>query len=191
MLARLGLSVFFTMNVVAFTMALWTTDVYGTNQAARQPGRRFSTGCFATWSCSFRCPCFCLLGLPLFEHAWSWTAPRHLSRPTGCWPRASPLPLRSRFSRSSAVEGPVYFEVGCVILVMTTLGRWLEATGKRKANEALDALTKLLPERVRRINAGQEQIVSSAEIADRRPVAGDRPASDFPSDGRVVRSSQR
>jgi hypothetical protein len=28
MIARLGLSVFFTMNVMAFTMALWSTDVY-------------------------------------------------------------------------------------------------------------------------------------------------------------------
>ena len=31
---RLGLSVFFTMNVIAFTMALWTTDVYGTSESA-------------------------------------------------------------------------------------------------------------------------------------------------------------
>ena len=29
MLMRLGLSIFFTMNVMAFTMALWTDDVYG------------------------------------------------------------------------------------------------------------------------------------------------------------------
>src|SRR5262249_40455555 len=28
LLTRLGLSIFFTMNVMAFTMALWTTDVY-------------------------------------------------------------------------------------------------------------------------------------------------------------------
>ncbi len=38
-----------------------------------------------------------------------------------------------------------------MILVMTTLGRWLEATGKLKANAALDALTRLLPDQVRRV----------------------------------------
>ncbi len=46
MLARLGLSVFFTMNVIAFTMALWTTDIYG---AVEPPGSlaTISTGFFA------------------------------------------------------------------------------------------------------------------------------------------------
>ena len=53
-----------------------------------------------------------------------------------------------------------------MILVMTTLGRWLEATGKRKANAALDALTKLLPDQVRRIRDGQEQMVPSERDPD-------------------------
>ena len=74
-----------------------------------------------------------------------------------------------------------------MILVMTTLGRWLEANGKRKANAALDALTKLLPDRVRRIRDGQEEMVPSDEIQidDRvRVLPGER----FPVDGRVVRN---
>ena len=69
---------------------------------------------------------------------------------------------------------------------MTTLGRWLEATGKRKANAALDALTKLLPDQVRRIRDGQEQLVPGEEIQvdDRLRVL---PGERFPVDGRVVR----
>ena len=38
MLARLGLSIFFTMNVMAFTMALWTADVYGAGEASHTSG---------------------------------------------------------------------------------------------------------------------------------------------------------
>ena len=40
LLTRLGLSIFFTMNVMAFTMALWTTDVYG----AGDPSSRLLPG---------------------------------------------------------------------------------------------------------------------------------------------------
>ena len=39
-----------------------------------------------------------------------------------------------------------YFEVGCMVLVAVTLGRWLEATGKLKTRQALRSLQRLLPE---------------------------------------------
>ena len=50
-------------------------------------------------------------------------------------------------------QGPVYFEVGCMVLVLVTLGRWLEATGKARASHSLDMLEKLLPENVCRVMA--------------------------------------
>ena len=70
MLARLGLSVFFTMNVMAFTMALWTTDVYGPDEA---PGALAATltGLFRYLVLLFSLPVLALLGWPLFEHAWA------------------------------------------------------------------------------------------------------------------------
>ena len=68
---------------------------------------------------------------------------------------------------------------------MTTLGRWLEATGKRKASAALDALTKLLPDQVRRIRDGHEQMVPARRSRSMTD-CGCCPASDFPADGRVV-----
>ncbi len=70
MLARLGLSVFFTMNVMAFTMALWTTDVYGPVESS---GRLAVTlhGLFRYLVLLFSLPVLFFLGLPLFEHAWT------------------------------------------------------------------------------------------------------------------------
>ena len=67
---------------------------------------------------------------------------------------------------------------------MTTLGRWLEVTGKLKASAALDALARLLPERVRRISDGQEQLVPLDEVRIDdllRVLPGER----FPADGVV------
>jgi heavy metal translocating P-type ATPase len=79
-----------------------------------------------------------------------------------------------------------------VILVMTTLGRWLEAAGRLKASSALDALAGLLPATVRRIedrgDEDNESLVPIADLAvgDRlRVKAGER----FPADGRVERNA--
>ncbi len=85
-------------------------------------------------------------------------------------------------------DGPIYFEVGCVILVMTALGRWLEATGRVQAGAALDSLAKLLPDQVRRLEDGQEALVprESIRVGDQiRVLAGER----IPADGRVVRNA--
>ena len=67
---RLGLSVFFTMNVIAFTMALWTTDVYGTSESAGNLAPVLN-GLFRYLTLIFSVPVLLLLGLPLFEHAWN------------------------------------------------------------------------------------------------------------------------
>ena len=70
MLTRLGLSIFFTMNVMAFTMALWTTDVYGptepTDQLAATLARPVPLPGPALLAAG---PCSCWV-CPLFEHAW-------------------------------------------------------------------------------------------------------------------------
>ena len=169
MLARLGLSIFFTMNVMAFTMALWTADVYGGGEAS---GRLASTlnGLFRYLVALFSLPVLFSLGLPLFEHAWSGLKRGVLSTD---WLLATGVAASFAFSFLSVFRGrgAIYFEVGCAILVMTTLGRWLEATGKLKAGAALDALDKLLPDQVRQIENGQEQWVPRERDPARRSLA--------------------
>jgi heavy metal translocating P-type ATPase len=148
-LVRLGLAIFCTMNVMAFTMALWTDDVYGRVEAAGALSITMN-GLFRYLVLLFSLPVLFFLGLPLFRHAWNGLMRGVLSTD---WLLASGVAAAFLFSFLSVARGhgPIYFEVGCVILVMTTLGRWLEANGKLKANAALDVLTKLLPEKVRRV----------------------------------------
>ena len=132
-LVRLGLSIFCTMNVMAFTMALWTTDVYGPGESA---GLLAVTlyGLFRYLVLILSLPVLFFLGFPLFRHAWQGLRGGILSTD---WLLASGVAASFVFSFLSVIRGhgPVYFEVGCVILVMTTLGRWLEANGKLKAND--------------------------------------------------------
>ena len=83
-------------------------------------------------------------------------------------------------------EGEIYFEVGCMILVFVTLGRWLEATGKLQSTAALNQLTKLLPDQVTLLTCNGERNRISRDtlnVGDDLIVAAGR---RIPVDGRIV-----
>jgi heavy metal translocating P-type ATPase len=186
MMTRLGLSIFFTMNVMAFTMALWTGDVYGPGAAPGELATSMS-GLFRYLVLLFSLPVLALLGVPLFEHALSGLRRGVLSTDVLLASGVAAAFVAS-FPAVFQGRGPIYFEIGCVILVMTTLGRWLEATSRVKAGAALDGLVKLLPDRVRRIRSGVEELVAldAIESHDRiRVLPGER----FPADGHVIGNS--
>jgi cation transport ATPase len=67
--ARIGLAVFFSMNVMAFTMALWSGETPGPGES---PTAIASTlhGLFRHLVLLFSLPVFFLLGLTLAENAW-------------------------------------------------------------------------------------------------------------------------
>ena len=188
MLTRLGLSIFFSMNVMAFTMALWTTDVY----EAAGPGDQLLVvmhGLFRHLVLLFSLPVLFLLGVPLLDSTWE-NLRRGLLSTDALLCLGVSAAFAASFLSVLRASGPIYFEVGCIILVMTTLGRWLEATGRLKATSTLDALTRLLPVDVRRLGSGPEpeQLVPLAEVK-----IGDLlrilPGERFPADGQVERNA--
>jgi heavy metal translocating P-type ATPase len=176
--SALGFSVFFTMNVVMLTMALWTS--------AEQTESAFQTalGHFLRYGAmAFAIPVLLLLGRPLMSHAWLGLRRRQLS---------TDLLLSAGVLAAFAVSvvhtwrgsGHVYFEVGCVILVLVTLGRWLEAAGRSQASSALDQLERLVPETVRRRQHDRDvptprDLIATGDLL--RVLAGER----IPLDGRV------
>jgi heavy metal translocating P-type ATPase len=183
-LARLGLALFFTMNVAVFTMALWTIDLYGSDDAGRLAHSYHDL--FRHLSLVFSLPVLFLLGGPLLESAIDSLRRGVLS---------SDLLLSTGVGAAflySAVavlrgHGQIYVEVGCVILVLVTFGRWLEATGKLRTTRALEKLENLLPDQVRRIRSDTEVLVPLRDVVihdQLRVLAGER----LPADGLIIRN---
>lgn len=176
-LTRLGLSVFFAMNVMVFTMARWSNDVYGADAGA------FSTSLhelFRYLCLLFTLPVMGMLGAPLCNHAWQGLKQRQLTSELLI---VVGVLAAFVFSTVSVFRGTghTYFEVACMVLVLVTLGRWFEATGRMKATAALDRLQRLLPDVVTRVRDGKEEHtpVGNVVIGDQiRIRAGERFAVD-------------
>jgi len=146
-LTRLGLAIFFSMNVMVFTLAMWTKDVYHDASLA-SPRAQALVELFRYLCLIFAIPVLVLLGGPLLENAVADVRRRVWSTDLLIVPGVA---AAFAYSVTSVVTGGrhVYFEVACMVLVAVTLGRWLEATGKQRTTESLRALARLLPERVR------------------------------------------
>ena len=180
---RLGLAIFFTMNLMAFTMTMWSLDVYDVKPG---PFQETLYEAFRWLSMVFALPVLLLLGLPLLQNAFdSWRRRIYSTDPLiGLAVVSAYLTSVVNVVRESDA---IYFEVGAMVLVMVTLGRWIEAAGKQKATEALDQLLTLLPETVTRAGRNEvETTISSTAIAIDdvlRIRAGER----FPTDGVITR----
>jgi len=184
-LARLGLAIFLSMNVMVFTMVLWSQDVY--HDTGHPQFSQALADCFRYLGLIFSLPVMWVLGLPLADTAWQRTRAGQLSSDLLIVVGVTAAFLYSTVSVFRG-SGAVYFEVACVVLVMVTLGRWLEATGRSRAHSALELLEKLLPETADRIVGlpeGTEERVPLDELraGDRiRVRAGQR----MPADGCIV-----
>lgn len=184
-LLRIGLSVFLSLNVMMFTMALWSQDIYAAGESGAVPLAATLADLLRYLCLVLSLPVLFLLGIPLWEHAWSrgW-------RGLASTDALILLGVAAAFAYSVVSvwrgAGHVYFEVGCTVLVMVTLGRWLEATGKLQATAGLEALERLLPNEVRCVSTAGEQVISLADlqVGERiRILAGER----VPVDGTIVR----
>jgi heavy metal translocating P-type ATPase len=178
---RLALAIFCTMNVMAFTMALWSSDVYGEDHSVLARGLR---DVFRYLSMLFALPVYWSLGLPLLENAWH-SLRRGIANIDVLLVAGVAASLG--FSAYSVFrgDGAIYFEVGCAVLVLVTLGRWLEATGKARASRSLEQLVKLLPATVCVISDNHEEVkpLDQAAVGEfLRVRAGER----IPCDGVLV-----
>jgi heavy metal translocating P-type ATPase len=180
-LVRLGLAIFLSLNVMMFTMALWSQDADDAWGASSAPLAASLADLFRYLCLVLSLPVLFLLGGPMLESAWS-----DLRRGAAAADVLVVLGVGAAYVYSAISvlrgTGHVYFEVGCAVLVMVTLGRWLEASGKLKASEALDALEKLLPDEVRVHTVdGRDAMLPIAEVRvgmTLRVLSGERLATD-------------
>ena len=182
MMVRLAVGTFFTMNVMVFTLALWTGDVY--ENVAADPEAVLLAGLFRYLALLFSLPVMFVLGMPIAEE--SGRALRRGAVSTDVLAVAG-VAAAFVYSAVSTLEGSghVYFEVACMVLVLVTLGRWFEASGKLRAATALEALEDLLPSEVTVVQSGNEVRTRREEIRSGdlvRTGEGER----FATDGRLV-----
>lgn len=183
-LTRLGLSIFFTMNVMVFTMALWSQDVFETGTADSQAAILHQL--FRYLILLLALPVLFLLGGTIFEEAVDELRSGRVTTDILLLTGVAAAFLYSVISVIRG-EGHVYFEVGCMILVAVTLGRWLEAVGKWKTTEALQTLNQLLPQTVRVVSEDGETSKPIEELGRGdliHVLAGQR----IPADGLIVRN---
>ena len=128
-LTRLGLGVFFAMNVMVFTLALWTWDVYAVEDV---PCAELLRELFRYACMLFAVPVLLLLGGPLLESTLADL--RQMRMSTDALLSLGVLAAYA-YSFVSIVRGGqhIYFEVGSMILVAVTLGDgWRPAANSRR-----------------------------------------------------------
>jgi len=182
-LTRLGVAIFFSMNVMVFTLALWSQDVYNVSSADAASVALFELYRYACLI--FTLPVMFLLGGPLVTEA---IAQARRGRPGTDLLLAVGVAAAFAYSMVSVLRGSghTYFEVACMVLVAVTLGRWLEAVGRLKTTESLSTLQRLLPAEVRKLTG--ETIVDTP-LSEITP--GDKiqvlPGERIPTDGVIER----
>ncbi|RME37395.1 MAG: cation-translocating P-type ATPase, partial [Planctomycetota bacterium] len=184
MITRLGLSVFCTMGVMVFSLALYSRDVYSRGATDIHLGEawvdllRYVLLILAT-------PVFLLLGLPILETAWA-----QVRRGTPALDALVVLGVAGAYASSYIAtlrgEGDVYYETACMILVLITLGRSLEASAKIRAGQAVRELEALCPDEVEVRRDGRTLRVPARQVrrGDRMRVG---PGRRIPADGRIIR----
>ncbi len=164
MLVRLGLAMFLSMSVTVMSLFLYgehwaagsTTTTLGSSESTLAGLLRYASMLLST-------PVLYLLGVPIFLNAVEqW---RKGSASTDALVVIA-VTAAMVFSYNSTLhdQGATYYETACMVLVLMTLGRWLEATGRIKASAAVQALQRHLPEEVEVSCQGEDRRVKPDQI---------------------------
>ncbi len=185
-LTRLGIAIFFTMNVMVFTMALWSRDVYHDHPSVSSPSATVMYDLLRYACLLFAAPVVLLLGGPFLEQTWSSLRRGQI---TTDWLLLAGIVAALAYSILSLMTGGthIYCEVACMVLVAVTLGRWLEATGKLKTTEAIRSLQRLLPDTVRVVEGSHVRQVPLEQVRTDQLIRV-LPGERIPLDGVLVRN---
>ncbi len=145
MLARLGAAIFFTLNVMVFSMALWAEDLYELPTGADAQSAAALHGIYRYAALLFATPVLFLLGKPLAANALDGVRRMRITMDAFLLVGVAAAVGISLVSAMLGA-GPIYLDAACMILVCVAVGRFLEASGRWKTNQALEQLTSELPD---------------------------------------------
>jgi heavy metal translocating P-type ATPase len=175
-LVRLGLGVFFAMNVMMLSLPAYAPYVYG---AAAGDGPLFVV--LRVLALVFTVPVLVLLGGPILASAWRSGG----ASADGLIALGTIAAWALSVGNTVAGRPGVYFDTAAMLLVLVTLGRWLEARARADAGAAVRRTLAPAPALARRVRAGGREAVRPDAL-----VPGDvvevPPGGAFPTDGTVV-----
>jgi len=82
-------------------------------------------------------------------------------------------------------QGKVYFDTASMLLVLVTVGRFLEAGAKARTSESIKELLNRSPKEAKVIRDGVEEVVP-AEFLKKGEIIKIIPGENFPADGKVI-----
>jgi Cu2+-exporting ATPase len=172
---RLGVAIFFAMNVMMLSLPTYAAYVYG--PAADGP----LLAAMRVLAMIFSAPVLVLLGGPILASAWCGAR--------GGGPNADALIVLGTgaayvLSTVNVLAGrsDVYFDVAAMLLVLVTLGRYLEARARAEAGAIVAATLAPAPaDAVRLRGAARESVPAAVLVPDDVIEVG--PGAMFPTDG--------
>jgi len=133
-LLRVGLGAFLAMNVMAFSLSFYGMELYGPERQAQalSAGDRALAEMF-TWLLLLLTTCvMLLLGVPMAANAVAHLRRGRMAMSTLIVVAASAAYGVSVLSTVRG-QGPVYFDSACMVLLLVTIGQYLEGSVKARA----------------------------------------------------------
>lgn len=180
LLGRLILSSVLAMGVMVFTLSLWGD--YLAEEAAKEEAAGALRGLFRLGALGLSAPVLLLLGAPLLE---SITATRRLLSADSLILLGACAAFGLSAWNTWTGRGQVYFETTTAVLVLVTLGKWLDARARDRASSALGNLAEQSIAAVSRVTADGEVQVSPDALRVGDPFRL-RPGEEAPVDAVVV-----
>ncbi len=181
-LARLGLGIILAMNLMLFNFLFYTDAFHGAEEGVI-PTIHLIMFALAT-------PIIILLGAPYFRNATRQALRLEFSMDSLIALGSLAAYAYSTYVVFAKTGGGVYFDTGSMILVLVTLGKFLEATAKAKSSQGIRRLLEMGSKEATVLRNGEEARVSleSVETGDLVKVL---PGEKIPVDGVVVEGAPR
>ena len=179
---RLGLAIFFAMNVMMTSMSSYVPHVYG-DAAGALDGPLFAV--LRVLAACFALPVLAILGGPIVKAAWS--SLRHGRASSDVLVMIAVLAAYGLSLRNAIVgRSEIYFDTAVMLLIFVTAGRWLEAKARAEAGRAIRTVLAPRPSHARRIDARGDASDVTLDSLLPGDVVEVAPGAAFPTDGIVL-----
>lgn len=175
LLIRFGTALFFSMQLMGYSLALYAGYFQGIDPAAKQ--------IFHYFAAAVATPVVFYSGAP-FLHS-GWRSLRNLSPGMDLLIALGVLAAYGISLYATFAGGEVYFDTAAMIVTLVLAGRLFESAARRRAAAGIDLLLRLAPQTARRRSGESWQEVATAQI-----IPGDileiRPGERFAVDGELL-----